>query len=103
MSEVVVRAVERIGRAPFLAKLGAATAGLAAAGVAFPETSAAWACCNLCFPPTSNCSNCACAWCWTCENPGVHRGWACCECHTNTSNCGGNCVNVKCSYVFVAY
>jgi hypothetical protein len=55
-----------------------------------------WYCCHLCYPPSPSCSGCACVYCWYCIYG--QNTYECCECHTNTSDCGEDCVNVNCSY-----
>lgn len=91
---------KKLGRRNFLVKLGIGTGGgLIGLIGRSQQVSAGPYCCNLCFPGGgSSCSGCACSWCWTCYFSGSGY-YQCCECHDDTSNCGGDsCRNVICSW-----
>lgn len=99
------RLVEFLGkkmeRRSFLGKLGIGAIGALTGLMGLSKPAAArctFACCGLCVCPSGSCSNCACTWCWVCStSPGV--AYKCCECHSNTTWCGGQCRNVNCSWV----
>jgi hypothetical protein len=104
--EIVKALTRSVNRRRFVKKLGVAS--LVGVGTMFgfvPKAFAlcSYACCNLCFCPNGNgCSGCACTWCWSCTDSN-NRTWRCCECHTQTSDCGDDCNNVNCSWVVTGF
>jgi hypothetical protein len=102
-AEKLVLAIgEHLSRQKLMVRLGGG-AILALAGLmALPIVAQAqnWECCDLCFSPPGFCTGCACTWCWACCNTSNGSIWKCCECHSNTSDCGGDCNNVHSSCAF---
>lgn len=100
MEELVADVAKQLDRRSFLGKAGAAVVGGLMALMGLPQTASAiirYKCCNLCKGASTSCSNCACTWCWSCQWSDGYW-YRCCECHSNTSYCGGDCDNVTCSW-----
>ena len=94
---------KQIDRRSVLAKLGAGTVAAALSLIGAPRLAEAltpWHCCNLCKPNSGRCGGCKCVWCWYCCEGSEE--YACCECHNDSRDCGGDCNYVGCSYAYDA-
>ncbi len=105
VEKLVDKVGQKVSRRTFLSKGGAGAVGALLAIVGFPQTAYAgnYFCCNLCKLGYSSCDgfNCACLWCWTCQEGNCEYG--CCECFEgpNPACSGTTCTGVVCSYGFV--
>ncbi len=91
-----------IDRRRFLRRVGASALGAIGGLIGLPGLAHAYYdvyCCHLCNPNSGTCTGCACTWCWACTFDT--HDYACCECHSDTSNCGAGCgINTPCSYAY---
>lgn len=87
MKKSIVEAIEsELGRRNFLRRAALVT-GAFVTGLLIPPRQASakpdWGCCQLCYPIVGSCTwppNCACVWCWLCEETNDCFYWRCYEC-----------------------
>lgn len=104
---------QQITRRTFLVRMGSGAVGALLGLIGLSQTAYAYtyACCNLCFPPSSPCGLPACdrpdgnhsystEWCWYCTHTDG-KVYKCCECKDPHSTCKQDCNGVYQSWATV--
>jgi hypothetical protein len=99
--KIVEKLTKMVSRRGILASLTAGAAALASSLLGNSRASAATfqvACCHLCEPSTTPCTDCACSWSWYCTDDARCVTYSCFECYLIPNYCGPLCLGVvKCS------
>jgi hypothetical protein len=102
MKKSIVEAIEReLSRRSFLRRIALVTGAFMTGLLVAPKPALAkppWGCCNLCFTDPFSCSwppDCACVWCWVCEETNDCFYYKCSECIMTFYN-GCSTANCRC-------